>query len=75
MAWANGKGKNWARIVATVLFALSAVSFLTSLPQAGSAPLLVAVSGLTTLVGALAIYFLWRKDSSAWFQAQSAPRF
>jgi hypothetical protein len=75
MAWANGKGKNWARIVATVLFALSAVSFLTSLPQAGSAPLLVAVSGLTTLVGALAIYFLWRKDSSAWFRAQSAPRY
>jgi hypothetical protein len=75
MAWANGKGKNWARIVATVLFALSAVSFLMSLPQAGSAPLLVAVSGITTLVGALAIYFLWRKDSSAWFQAQSAPRF
>lgn len=75
MAWANGKGKNWARIVATVLFALSAVSLLTSLPQIGSAPLLVAVSGITTVVGALAIYFLWRKDSSAWFQAQSAPRF
>ena len=75
MAWANGKGKNWARIVATVLFALSAVSFLTSLPQIGTAPLLVAVSGVTTVVGALAIFFLWRKESSAWFQAQSAPRF
>jgi hypothetical protein len=75
MAWANGKGKNWARIVATVLFALSAVSFLTSLPQIGAAPLLVAVSGISTVVGALAIFFLWRKDSSAWFQAQSAPRF
>jgi hypothetical protein len=75
MAWANGKGKNWARIVATVLFALSAVSFLTSLPQIGSAPLLVAVSGVTTVVGALAIFFLWRKDASAWFRAQSAPRF
>lgn len=75
MAWANGKGKSWARIVATVLFALSALSFLTSLPQIGSAPLLVGVSGVTTVVGALAIYFLWRKESSAWFRAQSAPRY
>src|SRR5512134_3956636 len=48
MAWANGRGKTWARIVATVLFALGAVSFLTSLPQIDSAPLLVAVSGVST---------------------------
>ena len=61
--------------MATVLFALGTLSFLTSLPQAGSAPLLVAVSGLSTLVGALAIYFLWRKESTAYVQAQSAPRY
>jgi hypothetical protein len=27
------------------------------------------------LVGGAAIFFLWRKESSAWFQAQSAPRY
>ena len=75
MAWANGKGRSWARIVATVLFALNAVSLLTSLPQLGSAPLPVALSALTTLVGAAAVYFLWRKESTAWIQAQSAPRY
>jgi hypothetical protein len=75
MARANGKGRSWARIVATVLFALNAVSLLTSLPQLGSAPLPVALSALTTLVGAAAVYFLWRKESSSWFQAQSAPRY
>jgi len=75
MAWANGKGRNWARIMATVLFALGTLSFLTSLPQIGSAPLLVAVSGISTLVGALAIYFLWRKESTAYVRAQSAPRY
>lgn len=75
MAWANGRGRGWARIVATVLFALNAVSLLTSLPQLGSAPLPVALSALTVLVGGAAVYFLWRKESSAWFQAQSAPRY
>jgi hypothetical protein len=61
--------------VATVLFALNAVSLLTSLPQLGSAPLPVALSALTVLVGGAAVYFLWRKESSDWFQAQSAPRY
>jgi hypothetical protein len=75
LAWANGRGRNWARIVATVLFALGAVSLLTSLPQLGSAPLSVALSALNVLVGGAAIFFLWRKESSAWFQAQSAPRY
>jgi hypothetical protein len=75
MAWANGKGRSWARIVATVLFALNAVSLLTSLPQLGSAPLPVALSALTVLVGGAAVYFLWRKESSDWFRAQSAPRY
>ena len=60
--------------MATVLFALGTLSFLTSLPQAGSAPLLVAVSGLSTLVGAARIYFLWRKESTA-YVATSAPRY
>ncbi|MDF2091676.1 hypothetical protein P0Y31_04920 [Knoellia sp. 3-2P3] len=75
MAWANGTGRSWARIVATVLFALNAVFLLASLPQVGAMPLAFAVSALTTLVGALAVYFLWRKDSSDWFEAQSMPRY
>jgi hypothetical protein len=75
MAWANGKGRTWARIVATVLFGLNAVSFLSSLVQAGTAPLLTVVSLLTVLVGAGAVFLLWKKESSAYYQAQSAPRY
>jgi hypothetical protein len=75
MAWTNGRGHSWARIVATVLFAINAVGLLASLPQVGVMPLAFAVSALTTLVGALAVSFLWRKESSDWFQAQSMPRY
>jgi hypothetical protein len=75
MAWANGRGRSWARIVATVLLALQAVGLLASLPQVGVMPLAFAGSALMTLVGALAVYFLWRKESSDWFEAQSMPRY
>lgn len=73
MAWANGKGKGWARIVATVLFALSAVSFLFSFTQ--PQPLLNTVVGLVNLVlGAAIVFLLWKRESSAWYAAMSGPR-
>ena len=73
MAWANGRGKGWARIVATVLFALSAVSFLFSFTQ--PQPLLNTVVGLVNLVlGAAIVFLLWKRESSAWYAAMSGPR-
>jgi hypothetical protein len=74
MAWLNGKGKSWARIVATILFAFSLLSALSGLAQAGAAPLLTVLSLASAVVGGAAVFFLWRKESSAWFAAQSAPR-
>jgi hypothetical protein len=73
MAWANGRGKGWARIVATVLFALSAVSFLFSFTQ--PQPLLNTVVGLVNLVlGAAIVFLLWKRESSAYYAAMSGPR-
>lgn len=68
MAWLNGKGKGWARIVATVLFALFVISFLFSFAQATSAVTMI-VNVLVLLAGAAAVFFLWQKDSTAWFRA------
>ncbi|WP_277454174.1 hypothetical protein [Janibacter sp. DB-40] len=67
MAWLNGKGKGWARIVATVLFALFVISFLFSFAQATAVTMIV--NTLVLLAGAAAIFFLWQKDSTAWFRA------
>jgi hypothetical protein len=74
MAWANGKGKSWARIVATVLFALNTIDLLTLIARPHSALSLVFAL-LVWLAGLGAIFFLWQRESSAYFQAMSArPR-
>jgi hypothetical protein len=70
MAWANGRGRNWARIVATVLFALNTIDLLTLVARPHSVISLV-LAILVWLAGLGAIYFLWQRDSSAYFQAQS----
>ncbi len=74
MAWANGRGKSWARIVASVLFALNTVDLLISIPRPHSVISLIFAL-LVWLAGLGAMYFLWQRESSAYFQAVSArPR-
>jgi|SRR5215469_5534218 len=74
MAWANGKGKSWARIVATVLFGLNTIDMLTLIARPHSAVSLIFAL-LVWLAGLGAIYFLWQRESSAYFQATSGrPR-
>lgn len=71
MAWANRAGKSWARIVASVLFGLSTLLFVTSFAQARGAVSLL-FTGLVWLVGLTAIVMLWQRDSSAYYQAVSS---
>jgi UDP-N-acetylmuramyl pentapeptide phosphotransferase/UDP-N-acetylglucosamine-1-phosphate transferase len=68
MAWANGRGKNWARIVATVLFGINTLDLLLSVSRP-HAVLSLLLSLLTWLAGLGAIVFLWRSESSAYFSA------
>jgi hypothetical protein len=65
MAWANGRGRNWARIVATVLFALNTLYLVVSVSRAGGSAIFV---GLSWILGLGAIIMLWQRDSSAYFQ-------
>ncbi|GAB3442491.1 hypothetical protein GCM10027517_19640 [Phycicoccus ginsengisoli] len=74
MASANGKGRKWARIVATVFFGLSVLSTLGSLVQ--HPPVLSLVVSLVSLaLGAYIIYLLYRPESTQYYEAQSAPRY
>ncbi|HEX5524552.1 MAG TPA: hypothetical protein VFX53_13970 [Pedococcus sp.] len=75
MAWANGRGKSWGRIVASVLFGLSVLSFVTGLAQGTQPPLALVLSVLTVALGAFIMVLLWKKESSAYYAAQSAPRY
>ena len=83
MARADGQGRNWARILSTVLFGLATLQ----LPGAFTQPVSHAGFGATVLyyggtalfaaawlVGAAAVWLLWRPDSRAFFKPQGFTR-
>lgn len=70
MAWANGGGKSWARIVATCLLALNAILLPGTLtgPTAGWNKLLAVVS---VGIGVVTVHLLWRGNGSkAYFESR-----
>lgn len=73
MAAANGKGRKWAKVLATVFYGLYVLSFLFSFLQPGS--VLTRVLGVITVVlGGYILYLLYRPESTQYYEAQSAPR-
>jgi hypothetical protein len=69
MARATGQGKNWARILSTVLLGLATVE-LTG--NNGAGQLILAM--LTWLTGLAAVCQLWRPASGAFFRPAKALR-
>jgi len=78
MARANGQGRNWARILSTVLFGLATLQLGHPQPQGSSAGFGVTVlyygfavlSVAAWLAGAAAVWLLWRPASRAFFKPQ-----
>jgi hypothetical protein len=69
MARVNAAGRNWARIVATVLFGINTLELLSVIARPHALlGLLFAV--LLWLVGLGAIVLLWHRQSSAYFSAR-----
>jgi hypothetical protein len=69
MARATSRGKNWARILSTVLFGLATLQLLGN---HGVVQVFYAV--LTWLTGLPAVWLLWRPASSAFFRSARALR-
>ena len=67
MAKANGQGRNWARILSSVLFLLATLDLFGVFSQPKTLLGLV-FPVLTWLVGAGAVFFLWRPESTAFFK-------
>ncbi len=70
MASANGQGKSWARIVASVLGGLNVLFTLTGLatnPQT-AASLVFSLVGL--VLAAVILVLLWRPESSRFYEAR-----
>jgi len=69
MARANNQGRNWARILSTILFCLATLDLVGVFSEPKTVfGLLFPV--LTWLVGVGAVFLLWRPDSSAFFKPQ-----
>ena len=67
-------GKSWARVVATVLFAIDTISQFAGL--AGGPSGLGRVYGLVVwLIGLIAIVLLWQRPARDYFASQSGPRY
>ncbi len=77
MAVMNGKGKKWARVVATVLGALGILFNLLGLFGAtvgGTTTLSVVMSGVMIVLAAAILVLLWNKENTPYYEAMSAPR-
>lgn len=74
MAKMNESGKSWARIVATVLGAINVIGFLIGLAF-GSTPILLLVGLVSVALAAFILFLLWKKESSDYYKAKSAPQF
>jgi hypothetical protein len=69
MARANNQGRNWARILSTVLFCLATLDLIGVFSQPKTLIGLV-FPVLTWLVGLGAVFLLWRPESTAFFKPQ-----
>jgi hypothetical protein len=69
MAWANGRGRSWARIVAAVLFGFNTLGLLSAVIRPNAIGTKI-FDILGWLVGLGATYYLWRPDSTEYY-AQS----
>jgi hypothetical protein len=69
MAWANKRGKNWARITGTVFFGLYTLDLI--LVAARSASGISTVFAIVTwLIGLGATIMLWRRESTTYIRDQ-----
>jgi hypothetical protein len=71
LARACQRGRNWARVTGTVLFAVATLDTFVGLstPIAGLSRIWAVV---VWLAGLTAVVFLWRRDSSAYFKPTPA---
>jgi hypothetical protein len=68
LAWANKRGKNWARITGTVLFALYTLDMALALSVQSAPAASLVVSLVLWLIGLGTVIMLWRRESSEFFR-------
>jgi hypothetical protein len=69
MAQSSKAGKNWARIVSTVLFAIQTINVVAGAAAVASGGASRIYSIVIWLIGLGAIIFLWQRSSTEYFKA------
>lgn len=70
-AWANNRGKNWARVLSAVFFGINTLDlFISFFVVRATATMIVGV--VIWLVGLMAIVLLFSKESAPFFRQQPA---
>lgn len=75
MAHANGNGRKWARIVATVLGGLSILNLVLAMAQSQASGLSLVLTVVTALLAVVILFLIWRRESSAFYVARSRPTY
>jgi hypothetical protein len=71
MASMNGKGRSWARIVATVLGILNVLSFLSTVTVGNATASSLVFALVNVVIGVTTLVFLYRPESTAYYKANS----
>ena len=80
MARADGRGRNWARILSTVLFGLATLQlagiYKTPVSHVGFGVVVLGLilPGLGWLIGLAVVWLLWRPAASAFFKPQGVSQ-
>ncbi len=72
MASANGKGKSWARILATIFGVINVLGFVFSLTASTQTVASLVLGAISVGVGVTALVFMYRPDATAFYQSQKA---
>jgi uncharacterized membrane protein (DUF2068 family) len=71
MAWKNGQGRSWARIVATIFGGLNVLTTLVGFTQPGMTAVSAIISAVTMVLAVIILILLWRKESTSYYEAVS----
>ena len=72
MAWKNGQGRSWARILATVLAGLGLLSTLAGFASPGTTAVTMGFGVLNLILAVVILVLLWKKESTEYYTAVSA---
>ncbi|MGH3445442.1 MAG: hypothetical protein ACRDPB_08705 [Nocardioidaceae bacterium] len=71
MAWKNGQGRSWARIVSTVLGVIYVISTIVNLSSSTSSGVSKILGVITLIIDVVILVLIWRSESSAFYKSRS----